>query len=211
MITARRILTTLALSTAMALGVSGIAVASASAAVTIEKAGKAGALANGSEIKGFSSNLTFTTPEGALECSENTLEGTLTSNGTEPAEGSIEKGSFTGPAGAECKTSFLGEPTAKITPTGLPWLLKVFANGETELTGTPKIDFTAELSNGLTCGYEAAVIHNELVAFNASPLEDKVVEQEMTGEAGNSFLCPASGKLNGTFTLTSKGEEIEAV
>lgn len=170
-------------------------------------------------IRGTSSNLVFHTSSGNLECETSTVEGKPTKNPGEPAEGEITEASFTGKeTSSRCKTTLevLGSKlTAAITPTGLPWILKFFANGTTTITsktGT-EVDFSAKLFLGTTevahCAYTKTTVEDTF-GFNAA-LVDTITKQVFTLEAGSSSSCPSTGELNGSFTIkTDKGVTVVA-
>lgn len=206
MINAKRILTAPTLCTAMALGVSGVAAGAASAETLLHEGSETGSvIPEGTGGTGTSSNLVFHTELGNIECSSSVLEGVVSKDKAgENAVLEVAKGSFTGnEVEKECHTTILGEP-AKITSTGEPWFVEFLPEGKTTITGTPKIDFTAEIS-GLTCSYEAATLED----MWTNPLGDSLEKQVMTREAGSSEGCPASGELSGTFTVvTETGESV---
>lgn len=209
----RHLTKTLGLALVAALAVSAVAVATASASLTIAEAGGT-ALKTPASIKGFSTNLTFKTSSGNLECKENTLEGMLLKNGSSPAEGEIEKGLFTGTGGGECPTTFPFKPTAAITAEGFNWIMKGEKLNTTEAEVTIEeglsgpLAFTAVIKGFGTCKFEAKSMKGKAL-LKASPLTMTLnANQTMTSKSGG--VCPTSGTLEGTFTLTSSGKALEA-
>lgn len=184
------------------------AVPAMASAATLEVEGTP--LPAGSPITGFSNNLVFTTAEGNLECAENEVNGTLTSNGGAEATVEIGAARFEGEGVPPCKTTIAGGAvTALISPTGLPWTLTVFEGGLTTITGSPVVDFEAILFFEGTpiaaCDYESEVVFDEYTP--GAPLGDRITNQEFTLGASEGS-CPASGVLNGEFEVTSGGKPV---
>jgi len=199
---------------ATALALTAVVASSAAAATITIKEAKGAALKNGSAIKGFSSNLKFTTSSGNLECTENTMLGTLTENSGAPTNGLIESGTFTGAGGAECNTTFPLKPKAKITAENFSWKLTAEEENATTAKDIIKegtkgpIAFTAVIKGLATCKFEAASL-TSTSELNKAPLTIKLAaKQKMTSKNGG--LCPKEGELTGSFTLTSGGKELEA-
>lgn len=190
------------------LAFAAVPAAASAAKVDIVNAATGKKLANKSEIKGESSNLKFKTEAGTLECSKSVVTGELKNNNKENITGTITTASFTGEeAGGLCKTTGLGP--AKIVPTGLPWTIVFTAAGTTTIEGTPVVDFEAEFpaAGGLKCDFQSSSVADSF-EFEKSPLIDTISKQTFTSSSPG---CPTTGELNGSFTLTSKGEALEAL
>jgi hypothetical protein len=177
-----------------------------------------GALATGAKIDTFSSNLIFETTAGNLECEENDIIGSVSSNDTKKDEGpvteEISKGSFDGIPGA-CKTSATGP--VDIVSSDLPWKVIFSAKGTGEVKGGPKIIFTStflalEPPNN-KCTFEASKTKTTFgLSTTKAPITITTTKQTFKHAkkaANQSTLCPASGVLSGTFTGTSGGETLE--
>lgn len=189
-----------------AAGVMAVPAMASAATVTLhEKTAGGTALATGTAVTGFSSNLKFHTKEGpVLECAESTVHGKVTAN--PGATVAIESGSFTASGGGpNCLTNVPGL-TAVITASGFNWSAGFTAagsplSGVSEITG---VKFSAQLSNGLNCEY-GGTVHNTFplgVAFVDSITATTF--PRLSGTAG----CPESGELMGQMTVTkgaSKG------
>jgi hypothetical protein len=190
--------------------------ASAKAGLVLKTA--AGPLAPGAEVKAFSSDLTFTTEAGALECTKNTLTGTLANNNASKDKGSITTESSTGEGtgfGSACKTSTPFGP-AGIESVHLAWPIEFSTKGVATVKkgAGGKIAFISTFvaaPGEPKCQYETAKV---LSSFNATlgsgPITLTTTEQlfKKNKKASNE-ACPATGKLNGTFTMTSGGEPVE--
>ena len=139
---------------------------------------------------------------GTLECSSSAMTGELIQNNG-VIRGNIETVSFKGTESEERCSSPLG--AMKVTVTSLPWCLS-----STEVTdglevrggrcseASRALTFTLDVA-GLSCSYSRA---NVIGTFTTHP-EDAILtvsEAEFTKTAG-SFLCPASWKLDMSFTL----------
>jgi hypothetical protein len=149
---------------------------------------------------------------GAVECSNSTMTGTLIQNNG-VVKGNVESASFKGTESEERCTSPLG--ATKVTVTSLPWCLS-----STEVTNgfevrgglcseaTRALTFTLDVA-GLSCSYSRANVNG---TFTTHP-EDAIltISEIEFAKSGGSFLCPASGKLDMSFTLehdpTLKEEE----
>jgi hypothetical protein len=188
--------------------------ASAKTVLTLKTA--AGPIAPGSGIEAFSSDLTFTTEAGKLECTKNKLDGILETNGAAKDKGKITTESSTGEGtgfGTACKTSTPFGPTT-IAPSGLPWPTEFNTKGVATVKGTKKVTFTSTFvaaPGEPKCTYEAAKV---LSAFNATAGSGVITltttEQLFKkNKKTSNEACPATGKLNGTFKVFSGGEAVE--
>ncbi len=173
-----------------------------------------GPLASGAAITASSSNLVFVTSTGNLECSSNILEGTLTNNGATKDKGSITAESSTGTEpegkGTLCKTTTPFGP-AVIEAKHLPWSVE-FTNKGTATVKGKKVAFTSVFPGGgpgAECTYEAAKVNSTFTV--GGPLTLTTTEQlfKKNKKLSNS-LCPETGKLSGTFSVTSGGETVES-
>jgi hypothetical protein len=175
-------------------------------AVTLHANGKV--LKVKAAIKGESENLVFSTEDGNIECTTNTVTGKLESNGEPSISSSVTTAKFQGTEKAKtCKTTTpLGR--AKITPTGLPWTITFNEDGTSTVTGTPEVDFEAEFpAAGISCDFASASVAD---SFNfGGPLIDSVSGQKFVKVSGSVF-CPTEGELNGSFEVFSGAHEVEA-
>ena len=171
-----------------------------------------GPLPAGAPITASSSDLTFTTEAGKLECTKNILEGTLTNNGSTKDKGTITAESSTGEGtgfGSACKTSTPFGPAA-IEPGHLPWSVEFSNKGVATVKGK-KVSFTSTFvaAGGAKCTYESAKV---LSSFSTAggPVTLTTTEQLFkVNKKTSNEACPPTGKLNGHFTLTSGGETVE--
>jgi hypothetical protein len=179
----------------------------AQATVTLRSGSATGpALAVGAEVKGFSSTLTFDVNNGTkLLCSENTLNGTVETNGGTSATVKINTATFTGTGGVACKTSLSGV-TADIT-ANTPWILHVEKEDKFTLTGP--IKFTATLTLGssdiATCVYERAGNITGTYATGGQANLTVAAGTTFTRLSGSETFCSTGGELTGGFAPTSKG------
>jgi hypothetical protein len=169
-------------------------------------------------IKAVSTNLVFSGgASGSLLCATSTLTGELTVNSGNVVEGDISAATFVNSTGGtKCATSFAGPLTAEITPENLPWCLKAKASPAdtftidggtcTNTTRTP-IAFIAHLFNSAgtkvaECTFERASV---TATYNtgASPLVATVAASQTFTKHSGSILCPSTGTLSGSFTLTT--------
>ena len=86
--------------------IGALVASSANATVVLKLSTKGkGLLAAGSEVKASSSNLTFVTSAGNLECTENVLNGTLTNNSSAKDKAKVTSEKSSGKeAEGDCKT-----------------------------------------------------------------------------------------------------------
>jgi hypothetical protein len=190
--------------------------ASAKTVLTFKTAGK-GALKGGDAITAESSDLKFTTEAGSLECTSNVLNGTLANNEAAKDKGSITAESSTGEIGfgTACNTSTPFGPAA-IESVHLPWNVEFKSNGQSFVKKGPngKVAFKSKfiLAPGEPeCEYEAAkVISLFNPAAGSGPVELTTTEQVFKkNKKASNEACPATGKLNGHFTVSSGGEAVE--
>jgi hypothetical protein len=178
-------------------------------------------VAVGTEIKGTSGNLVFTTAKGNLECKESVLSGAVTENTGTHIQGTISKASFTAVGGGKCATTIPGV-TTEITPENLPWCLTTVGTNEWTLNGgdctsSKPIAFEAHIfflgAKVTTCTFSRTEVTGSYNT-NASPLKLKVgASQTFSYVAGNKEFCAeAGGTLTGEFTLkTAAGGELKIV
>jgi len=172
----------------------------------------AGPLAPGDELKAESSDLTFETTSGNLECSSNILTGTVSTNNAKKDEGKINTETSTGTEeGTNCKTTTALGPAA-IVSEGLPWPVNYQSKGTSEVKkGTKKVTFTSTFpkAGGAKCTYEAAKVKS---TFNTTGVITQTVTNQVfkVNKKTSNPACPTSGKLSGTFKLFSSGKPVEA-
>jgi hypothetical protein len=174
-----------------------------------------GLLAKGAEIKASSENLIFVTADGNLECTENVLTGTLTTNSSTKDKSSITAERSVGKEPEEaCKTTtVLG--AAKIKAGDFPWTQELTTKNTGSTKGTKKVLFESKFPAAAeaTCIFEAAKVAQTFTAGKAgspTPVELTVKDQEFKRGKGSNAACPTSGKLSGTFTVTSGGETVDS-
>ena len=176
-------------------------------------------LAVGKKIKATNVGVTkITTEFGNLECSTVIMEGTLTKkNKAEGIEGNIEAVDIGG-TGA----TIVGDPEPECTATGslfnasitagnLPWCIAATGTTDTAIIrggkcsegAKPTTVIIKETFFGLlTCKYERVESIFGNLQTDVSGQDATVsTEAEFVGEAGNSFSCPKSGKLDMTVTV----------
>jgi hypothetical protein len=192
-----------------------VAPSSAFATVTIQHStGTKEALKSTNPIEGSSSNLVFEfekSKTNTLKCEENKISGQVVTNGTDPATAKLTAASFTNKGGAKCSSSVLGEVTVKAE--NLPWLLSMTA---TKKEGTVKSEAAGSSITFVgvfptrECTYSASAV---AFKFNTkeAPLTFTISEQRFNLTASKGSICPEFGDLNGTFTITSNGEALEAI
>ncbi len=206
----RRILVVLVASLCVVSITAVVASASGKAGLTLKTA--KGPLVKGQEVTGFSSNLIFTTEKGKLECSENTLIGTVETNGEAkdkgPITGEISEGAET--EGKETKLCKTGLGPAKIESKHLPWTIEFTSKGTIEVKGK-KVTFKSTFPGlgGISCVFEASTVK---ATFNTSgPVIAKTTSQKFKANKKESNeACPKEGTLSGEFAMTSDKETIEA-
>lgn len=172
-------------------------------------------LAKDAEIKATSTNLTFVTSAGNLECSNNVLTGTLETNEAATDKGKITEEQSTGEeAEGDCKTS-TGLGRAKIEAKGFPWPTEFTTKGANTIKGTKKVTFKSTFpeAGNVECTYESAKLASTFVPGEAGervPAEITTSNQVFKlSKKGSNAACPKEGELSGTFTATSGGETLE--
>jgi hypothetical protein len=193
---------------AAVLAVSVSAAAGSSTPKNLTASTAKGPLVAGQEVKGVSTNLTFVTAAGNLECSSNVIVGTEKTNGAKTIEGTITEESSTGEEpGHKCKTTTpLG--AAEIKATGFPWPTKFSYKGVNEVKGTKKVSFTSVFSGGVTCTFEASKVKSTFTI--GGPARIHTNNQVFKTSKTSNPACPKEGKLSGEWTLTSDGETVES-
>jgi hypothetical protein len=174
-------------------------VASASPELT-DSAGKTVAVGTGLTGKNVG-NTTFTGGFNVV-CSSAHLEGEVTENSGSSVKGEVPAGKavFTGTGTEGDCTSALG--SVKVTVNSALCLSSTKVADQLEVTGCgANVTFTLAVTSGPTCKYSTPSV---LGTFTTAPkdLQVTVSEQEATREEGG-FLCPASGKLDMVFDLTT--------
>jgi hypothetical protein len=175
----------------------------------------AGPLKRGDPLIAFSSNMVFVTTAGNVECTSNTLSGTMRTNTKEKPSGTIEKEESIGgePEGL-CKTTSPFGP-ASLAVSNLPWKLKFFNTGKVQLntgTGDKKIRIISSFpaAGSMKCIFTTKRL---LAAFPLSeapvPLEIAMTNQVLHLDPASTTGCPNEAKLYGRFTTTSNGEGVE--
>jgi hypothetical protein len=180
----------------------------------LRTAGK-GLLKKGDILSAFSSNLVFTTSAGNLECSKNTIAGPVKTNGKEKDSGEITIEESTGEeAGGLCKTTTPFGP-AEISTTNKPWKVKFINTGKMQVNtslGTKLIQFIATFpaAGGAKCIFGSKKVLSEFpVSATPVPAVVTTVNQVFKLQSGSTAGCPVEGKLNGSFSTSSKGEPVE--
>jgi hypothetical protein len=206
-----------ALIAVLALG--ALAVSAASAGTVLVARTAAGVIPPGTNIVGFSSDLTFTTEAGKLECSKNVLEGKLANNEASKVKGEISTESSTGEGtgfGSACKTTTPFGP-AVILSTHLPWPIefntKGFVTVKKGKTGKVAFGSTFPAAPGEPkCTYETAkVISTFKPGKTGEPTEVESTTTEQIFKLNKKIsneACPTTGKLNGHFTEKANGEPV---
>jgi hypothetical protein len=169
-----------------------------------------GPLTAGDQVVGTSTNLTFVTSAGNLECSLNVITGTDKTNNAAKVEGTITEESSTGhEEGNLCKTTTPLGP-AEIKSTGFPWPTIFTDKGVNEVKGSKKVVFTSVFPKaGVTCVFEASKVKSSFNVGGPTKLQTKnqVFKQN---KKTSGPACPKEGKLTGEWTVTSDGETVES-
>jgi len=192
-----------------------IAPALASASPVLTSGGSA--VAVGSTITGQSTNTLLTTTSGTITCQTADLAGTLTTNNGTEVAGEITSASYTGTGTSSRCTSTIsdllgGTVTAQVTIENLPWCLTGTAGAEMiwhlkACTAGQNLKFTLHLFNHFgsaltTCVYEAASVTGTY-ATNVNANQLTATEQPFNSSSGG--VCPTTGKVDQTVTLTTGG------
>jgi hypothetical protein len=174
-----------------------------------------GVLKKGDPLVAFSSNLVVTTAGGNIECSKTSLSGTIKTNTKEKLSGEFTLVEATGEEpGGRCKsTAPFG--SAEVSTSNTPWKLKFINTGVVQINtglGTKLVEFTATYpaAGGAKCIYSIKKLLSSFpVSVSAVPLVITTTNQVFKLVAGSTAGCPTEGKMNGTFSTTSKGEAVE--
>jgi hypothetical protein len=151
---------------------------------------------------------------GAVTCDRATLTGKTLNNHANPIQGEITTAQFEGPnKNPECTSPFGNvTPTPNHTKdllhnglTSLPWCIKAGAENKFTLRGgtcaAPRaVTFALHTPVG-ECVYSKETVNG---TYTTHPIDaiGTIIDQEFTKITG-SFFCPASGKLDMAFTLTT--------
>ncbi len=185
-------------------------VAGAKGSSTLKLKTAKGELATGAEVVAESSDLTFETSAGNLECTTNILKGKLSKNNSKKDEGAIESETSTGgEPGGLCKTTTILGPT-EIKTSNLPWSTNLTTKGIDEVKGK-KVSFTSVFPNdgNATCVFEAAKVKSTFTP--GGPVEIVTNKQKFKlNKNASTSVCPKEGTLTGTFKGTSGGETVES-
>jgi len=174
-----------------------------------------GVLKKGDPLVAFSSNLVVTTGGGNIECSKNTLSGTIKTNAKEKLSGELTLVEATGEeTGGRCKSTAPFGP-AEVSTSNTPWKLKFINTGVVQINtglGTKLVEFTATYpgAGGAKCIYSIKKLLSSFpVSASPVPLVITTTNQVFKLVAGSTAGCPTEGKMNGSFSTTSKGEAVE--
>jgi len=201
---------------------------------TIENTCVGHTLATGVKIHAHNVGNTLMTNGGAtlVTCTAATMTGTLTRNDATAVEGTIEKATFTGTgAGGKCTSALAGDTTVTTKPSegeaawnGLPWCVKASGAADTFTVrggacseASRAITFVLHTSNIGTCRYTRSTAVEGTLTTHTSSSEDAVLTVSGTGEegitktkftkeAGSGVLCPETGTLDMSFTMTTDNE-----
>ncbi|HWC47403.1 MAG TPA: hypothetical protein VG448_00780 [Solirubrobacterales bacterium] len=169
--------------------------------------------------------LGFTTSLGTMECTLSEWTGEVTKNSTGTVEGKITSARvggtgalLNGAPAPECTTQaiFGGDTTVTMNPaiSGLPWCLRstsAMALDEFQVRGDScasvarGIRFTLDITNIGTCEYERTAAMSGTFSTSTTASTFSLSEVAFTKVSTESFLCPASGKLDLTFQLLTDG------
>jgi hypothetical protein len=199
-----------------------IAIAAAASPTLEDDAGDVLAPHSG-DIKAVSINLVFSGGASfSLLCAMSTFEDELTVNAGSVVEADVSTASFrNSTGGTKCATTFAGPLTAEITTENLPWCLKATAapadtlvidDGTCGTTPRKAIAFILHLFNGAgtkvaECTYERASL---TATYNANaPLVAILSAGQTFTKRSGGILCPSTGTLLGSFTLTLAGTNLK--
>ena len=162
----------------------------------------------------------FLSTGGVVECSNDSLTGTLTKNNGTEVEGTVETASYKGTESEERCVSPLG--ATKVTTNvgnGTPWCVKalpgeameVQVRGNSCANKARSLTFVFDVA-GLECKYERTTatgpVKGTFTTDTAPENSDAIIHiprsatgSKFVGEKENSFFCPASGELEQSFTL----------
>ncbi|MGA2319551.1 MAG: hypothetical protein ABSG95_02255 [Solirubrobacteraceae bacterium] len=187
-----------------------LANASAKAKVLVLKTAK-GPLAKGAEVKASSSNLIFVTSAGNLECTSNVLTSVLETNEAKKDKAKVTEEQSTGQEeGGACKTSG-GLGRDLIVAGDLPWPTEFTTTGQDTIKGTGKVQFasTFPAAGDMKCIFESAKVAS---TFKVPGLAELTTSKQLfkLEAKKSSKACPKTGRLSGTFAVTSAGEAVES-
>jgi hypothetical protein len=143
-----------------------------------------------------------------VECTTGNLKGTVTANTGTTITVEVPEGGavFSGTGeGGDC-TSPLGSVKLKLNSKLCFDTIAKTDNLTFTGCGSNPITFTVTItgSGGVPCSYKAATVTGTFLTNSGATIN--VSEQGATGEGeGNSFICPASGKLDMDFDLYTTG------
>ncbi len=184
----------------VALCIGAVAVASFALAPALASAvvltDQTGVVPNGTILRGTNTGILIWTGGANIECSTSTWEGSVVENSGTSFKWNITGASFSGTGTAGDCTSALG--ATKVTAPSLPWCLSssktsdVFEiRGGKCSEGAKALTFAMDLTGTTTCTYSTSSITGTFTT-GGEKSEFKTEKQPFAGEAGNSFLCPAS-------------------
>jgi hypothetical protein len=152
-----------------------------------------------------SGNILLTTTAGTVTCTKSTMTGVVKTNSGTKIQGEIETATFTGAAAeARCESTFLFNPTFKVTAENLPWCIESSGGDAFTVRGGKCAEAAKNLKFTLSsvlgnCTYERASVTGTYET-NKTPVTLKVgAAQTFTRVAGT--ICPASGTLSGGWNL----------
>lgn len=166
----------------------------------------------------------FLSTGGTVECSNDSLTGTLTKNNGTEVEGTIETASYKGTESEERCVSSLG-PTKVTTNVGngTPWCVKALPGAamEAQVRGNScanaarSITFVFDVA-GLECKYERSTTTGPVKGTYTTDTAPESTDAQIhipRSATGSKFVlhvsnifCPASGELEQTFTLETDVE-----
>jgi len=193
----------------------------------------AGPLAVGAIVKASDPTLTFTVTTGKLECSTNTIEGTVKNNkaatdkGTIFPGGSVNKGTETFGTETElCKTTTGLGPT-EIHTFNFNWEIQfknkcaaatkctVGVDGENLVKSinatVKKVEFGSRFpgAGNAECFYQSAKVVSKF-PLNSTAVTLHTENQKFTvNKTKSNAACPKEGHLNGEWTTESGGLQLE--
>jgi hypothetical protein len=164
---------------------------------------------SGTAITGKSTELKFTAGGNTVTCTTADLIGTVTFNsgGTLATETLPANTSFSGTgSGGDCTSEGLGPVKLTVNSKLCLHIAKSIDTGTITGCAGAVVTFTLDITNlfNLNCRYEAVALTGKITtASEGKDAEVNLFEQPLAGEAGNSPFCPASGKLDMEFKLTT--------
>jgi hypothetical protein len=170
-------------------------------------------IATGSLFKGTNVGVTKMTNSGGAvlwECSVASMTGKVTKNNGTEIEADITSVSITGTASeGRCTSSFGNLNFTTAVENGVPWCLratKAMEPDEFQVSGgncgtNRKIRFILDSSTAGECKYSRSEAIRGTFLTDPSDAQITMAKVLFKGEAGNSFLCPAEGSFDMSFTL----------